>query len=101
MIVDEAQFCTGLQDLEDLVVSKGIHLILVGLVADANRKPFLTVAGQPEFMEAFCRADQIETLHALCVHCKDGTPAPFTLRKRREGIPSTSETQVLVGASDV
>lgn len=102
IIVDEAQFCTGLLEFIDVITERfHIDLILVGLLGDANRKPFLTCNGRPEFLEALCLADHVEMLHALCTHCKDGSPAMFTLRKSVEGVPSTDDSQVFVGASDI
>ena len=102
IIVDEAQFCTGLIEFIDLVTERfKIDLILVGLLTDADRKPFVTCTGRPEFLEALCYADHVEMLSALCSHCKDGTPAIFTLRKQAEGIPTTEDSQIFVGAADI
>jgi len=88
VVIDEAQFFTGLVTLVEFVVDTlGKKLILVGLNGDSNRMTF----GDMSLCIPF--ADSLTLLSALCADCKDGTSAPFTRRK------FDSPQQVVVGGS--
>ena len=91
IIVEEAQFCTGLLEFVDCMVDQfGKDVILVGLNGDFQRKPFAS-----ELLTCISRADEVTMLQSLCARCRDGTPGIFTHRK-------TSQHQVvLVGAADL
>lgn len=87
--IDEGQFFTGLRDTIEKLLAKGKTIIIGGLDGDFMQKPF------GEIPNLIPLADDIIKLHAICMVCKDGTPAPFTKR-------TVSHTdQELVGASDM
>lgn len=90
IIIEEAQFFEGLQQFvwKCLRSNKTIHILLVGLDGDANQKPF------GEISECIPLASSIVKLNALCSQCKDGTEAPYTIKK------SGNESQIDVGGSD-
>jgi thymidine kinase len=90
IIIEEAQFFRGLQQFvwSCLRSNKTIHILLVGLDGDANQTPF------GEISQCIPLASSIVKLNALCSQCKDGTEAPYTIKK------SGSESQIDVGGSD-
>lgn len=89
IILEEAQFFRDLKIfVRWLVDSLKKTVIVVGLDGDSSMNPFGQV------LECIPLADKVTKLTALCVHCKNGTPAPFTRR-----VVASSE-QVLVGSSD-
>jgi thymidine kinase len=91
IIVDEAQFFTGLVVFCEYVVDTlGKKLYLVGLDGDSNRRPF------GELLQCIPLADRVEKLHAFCRRCANGTPAIFTYRKY-----GPDDQQVIVGGSDM
>jgi len=86
--IDEGQFFTGLRDTVENLLAKNKHVIVGGLDGDFRQMPF------GEIPLLIPLADEIVKLHAMCMICKDGTPAPFTKR-------TVEETgQELVGAAD-
>jgi len=85
--IDEAQFFTGLRDFAERALSKGKHVIMAGLDGDFEQKIFGELVG----LIPMC--DDVTKLHALCMRCTDGTPAPFTKRL------VDSKEQELVGDS--
>ena len=89
IIIEEAQFFSGLYDMVKLLVETYKRdVIVVGLDGDSERKPF------GEILELIPLADTITKLTALCKRCGDGTPALFTYCK------SPKSTQVCVGDAD-
>lgn len=89
VIIEEAQFYKGLYDFVKCAVERdGKHVVCVGLDGDAERKPF------GEILQLIPLCDTVEKITALCVECKDGTPALFTHRK------VCSDSQIQVGAQD-
>ena len=90
IIIEEAQFFRGLQQFvwNCLRSNKTIHILLVGLDGDANQTPF------GEISQCIPLASSIIKLNALCSQCKDGTEAPYTIKK------SGSESQIDVGGAD-
>jgi thymidine kinase len=91
VIVDEAQFFTGLVAFCEYVVDT-LHkkLYLVGLDGDSNRRPF------GELLQCIPLADRVEKLHAFCARCANGTPGIFTLR-----IAGPDDQQVIIGGNDM
>jgi hypothetical protein len=85
--IDEAQFFTGLREFADRALSKGKHVIMAGLDGDFEQKIF------GELISLIPLCDDVTKLHALCMNCGDGTPAPFTKRLVE------SKEQELVGDS--
>jgi thymidine kinase len=73
IVIDEAQFFTGLVDFVTTAVDRyGKHVVVVGLDGDARRRPF------GEVLALMPHADVIEKKTALCRRCGDGTAAIFT-----------------------
>ena len=72
VVVEEAQFFTGLVDFCEYLLALGIDIVLVGLDGDVRRKPF------QELLHCIPWANKVTKLHALCTTCKDGTEAPYT-----------------------
>ena len=75
VVVEEAQFFTGLATFCEYMVQSGHHLVLVGLDGDAHRAPFR------EILDCIPWANKVTKLNALCCICKDGTEAPYTRYK--------------------
>ena len=89
LVIEEAQFFTGLYDFVKTAVERdGKHVVCVGLDGDANRKPF------GEILQLIPLCDNVEKIKSLCSECKDGTPALFSHRL------TPSESQIQVGAED-
>lgn len=92
VIVDEAQFFTGLVPFVRRVVDDlGKNLYLIGLDGDFHREPF------GEILTCIPLADRVQKLTAFCRSCADGTPGLFSSRRRGSAVVD----QVLVGGSDV
>ena len=93
IIIDEGQFYKDLYNFvydELSNVNNRKMFIVAGLSSDFNMKPI------GDIISLVPLADEIIKLSALCVYCKDGTPASFT--KLTKTMPSN--TNVLVGAKD-
>jgi thymidine kinase len=94
IIIDEGQFY---KDLYDFVHTELNYIrtrkmfIVAGLSSDFNMKPI------GEIISLVPLADEIIKLSALCVYCRDGTPASFTKLINHE---SSSNGNVLVGANE-
>lgn len=91
IVIEEAQFFTGLPTFCDYMTGLGKHLVLVGLDGDARRQPFR------EILDCIPYANKVTKLSALCRRCRDGTEAPFT--RYRENTNQT-ESQVDVGGAE-
>lgn len=89
LIIEEAQFYTGLYDFVKTAVERDKkHVVCVGLDGDADRKPF------GEILSLIPLCDNVEKIKSLCSECRDGTPALFTHRL----LSSDKQTQIQVGA---
>ena len=74
IIIEEAQFFEDLKVFVELSLMNNKTIYVAGLDGDSFMKPF----GQILDLIPLC--DSIKKLSALCVICKDGTPANFTKR---------------------
>jgi len=89
VVIEEAQFFKGLAKFAWSLLKNGFrHVLVVGLDGDANQKPF------GEILECIPYATSVTKLKAMCLKCKDGTPAHYSVRKE------VSDSQVDVGGSD-
>ena len=89
VVIEEAQFFKGLYSfVKWILLAKRKDILLVGLDGDASQQPF------GELFQCIPYATNVTKLHALCIYCKDGTPAPFT-RRTLENV----NAQVAVGGS--
>ena len=90
IVFEEAQFFKGLaKTVASLLTGKcNRHILVVGLDGDANQKPF------GEIFDCIPYATSVLKLNAMCLKCKDGTPAHYTVRKE------SSDSQVDVGGSE-
>ena len=90
IVFEEAQFFKGLTNVVRNLLTIGYprHILIVGLDGDANQKPF------GEILDCVPYATSVTKLSAMCLKCKNGTPASYTIRKE------VSESQVDVGGSD-
>ena len=89
IVIEEAQFFKGLYSfVKWIILAKRKDILLVGLDGDALQQPF------GEMFQCIPYATNVTKLHALCIYCKDGTPAPFT-RRTLENV----NAQVAVGGS--
>lgn len=94
IIIDEGQFYKDLYEFvhtELNYFSARKMFIVAGLSSDFNMKPI------GEIISLVPLADEIIKLSALCVYCRDGTPASFTKLINHE---SSSNGNVLVGAKE-
>lgn len=86
--IDEAQFYKkNLVTVCKTLANMGKRVIVAGLDTDYRGEPFEPI---PKLLAI---AEYITKTHAICVTC--GNPANFTYRKTK------SETQVLIGTSDI
>jgi thymidine kinase len=89
IVFEEAQFFKGLTKvIYSLLKTANRHILIVGLDGDANQKPF------GEIFQCVPYATSVTKLSAMCLKCKDGTPAHYTVRKE------ASDSQVDVGGTD-
>jgi len=91
IVIEEAQFFTGLPTFCEYMLGIGKHLVLVGLDGDAHRKPFR------EILDCIPWANKVTKLSALCRHCRDGTKAPYTCYKENA---NQTGSQVDVGGAE-
>jgi thymidine kinase len=90
IIVEEAQFFIGLVPFVQYVVDQlRVHLFLVGLDGDSERRPF------GEILQCIPLADKVEKLTALCRRCANGTLGIFTYRNGHQ------DQQMIVAGADL
>lgn len=87
--IDESQFFPDIVPNVKRYLEKGKHVIAAGLSGDFNGKPFENIS------HLISIADNIHFTKALCIHCRDGTPAIFSKRK------SKSNERILSGAAEL
>lgn len=89
IIIDEGQFFS---DLKEIVLNwldnYSINIVVAGLDGDYKMLPI----GQ--ILDLIPYSNKCKKLNSLCCICKDGTPAPFTLRSIK------SDEKVLIGGSE-
>ena len=88
--IDEAQFFYNLYDFIISIEQEDKIVIVAGLDGTSDRKPF----GDGNIINTIPLCDKIDKLNALCMVCKDGTPAIFS--KRING----NNDEICIGASD-
>jgi len=92
IFVDEGQFFDDLKEaVIRLVEEYNINVVITGLDGDSNRNKF----GQILDLIPYCTS--CTKINACCVKCMDGTPAPFSYRKKN----NQQNEQVLIGANDM
>lgn len=69
------------------------HVIVSALDGDYQRKPFRQV------VDLIPMAEQVVKLQALCMYCKDGTPACFSMRLPN-AIPKDPSSVVYIGGKE-
>ncbi len=90
VIIEEAQFFQGLVGfVRHLVDNLDIHVFVVGLDGDSERRPF------GEILQCIPLADKVEKLTALCHRCANGTPGIFTYRNGHR------DQQMIVGGANM
>jgi thymidine kinase len=101
IVIDEAQFYTDLYEFISYELTfphNNKMFVVAGLSSDFNMRPIGNIINLVPL------ADEIVKLSALCVYCKDGTPANFTkLIKTESNNESNTDkyNNVLVGAKDL
>lgn len=89
LVIDEGQFFQNLKNKVIVWLKKNIiHIIIGGLDGDYKKEPI------GDILELIPHSDACTKLTSLCMFCKDGTIAPFTLRLIE------SKDLVLVGGSE-
>ena len=89
IIIEEAQFFDDLVlFVKCMVENFRKDVVVVGLDGDSQRKSFGQV------LDCIPLADRVTKLTAMCMSCRDGTPALFSHRKIEQG------GQVLIGGSE-
>ena len=91
IVIEEAQFFTGLSTFCGYMVQLGKNVVLVGLDGDARRQPFR------EILDCIPWANKVTKLSALCKYCKDGSDAPYTVYRESS---NQSGSQVDVGGPE-
>lgn len=92
IFVDEGQFFDDLKEVViRLVEEYNINVVITGLDGDSNRNKF----GQILDLIPYCTS--CTKINACCVKCMDGTPAPFSYRKKN----NQPNEQILIGANDM
>ena len=79
---DLYEFATTASDIDNKIV------IVAGLDGDSNRNQF------GDILKLIPHCETVIKLHALCVKCKDGTPACFSKRL------INNDSQVLIGVDE-
>ena len=87
--IDEGQFFSNLREAVEIMLDSGKSVIVGGLDGDFKQMPFGDI---PKLIPL---ADEIIKLHAICMICRNGTPAPFTKRT------VSGTDQEMVGAADM
>ena len=95
IIIDEAQFYSDLYPFLDTELRKGNNsnpktFIVAGLSSDYKMKPI------GDIIKLVPLANEIVKLSAICVYCKDGTPASFN-----KLISIKEVDQIAVGAENM
>lgn len=89
ILINEGQFFDDLVPFVlDLVNNQGKKVFVCGLDGDYKKQRFGSI------IDLIPEADTYRKLQAICIRCKDGTPAPFTHRL------SSSKNQTLIGSSE-
>jgi len=88
IVIEEAQFFTGLRAYVKKLLDMGKQVLIVGLDGDAKQHIF------GEIYKCLPLATKITKLNALCGVCCDGTEAPFTKKLIK------NETLVDVGGAE-
>ena len=89
LVIEEAQFFEDLYEFVLNAADKENKIVLVaGLDGDSNRDKF------GDILKLIPKCDSVKKLHALCVKCKDGTPASFTKRLVK------NDSQIYIGVSE-
>ena len=94
IIIDEAQFYKDLYEFVASELSNNLNnkkFIIAGLSSDFNMKPI------GDIIKLVPIADDIVKLSALCLYCKDGTPANFTKLIKQS---NNTQNNILVGSND-
>ncbi len=91
VVVEEAQFFTGLDNFCEYMLGIDIDVVLVGLDGDTRRNPF------KELLHCIPWANKVTKLNALCSVCRDGVEAPFTQYKQ---VADHNGSQIDVGGSE-
>ncbi len=92
IFIDEGQFFEDLVDNVKILVEKhNINVVVGGLDGDSNRNKF----GHILDLIPFCNS--CTKINAACIICLDGTPAPFSFRKKNV---NSSNEQILIGSND-
>jgi thymidine kinase len=90
IVLEEAQFFHGLSKfIEWFLQAHKKDILIVGLDGDAHQCSF------GEILHCIPWATSITKLNALCCHCRDGTLAPYTKKKRGD-----THEQVDVGGAE-
>jgi thymidine kinase len=93
IFIDEGQFFEDLvENVKILVEKKNINVVLGGLDGDSNRNKF------GHILELIPFANSCIKINAACIMCLDGTPAPFSFRKKY--LHNISHEQILIGSND-
>ena len=92
VLIDEGQFYSDLYDFVryEIINTNRKTFIVAGLNADYNMEPL------GDIIKLVPMADDIVKLSALCLYCKDGTPASFT---RPNNMKEFNESSSKVGGS--
>ena len=90
-MIEEAQFFKSLYEFVQKLLSLGKIIFVFGLSGDADQNLF------GDMYKLLPIADRIVQLRALCMECKDGTPAPFTKRNQQD---QQAQNQVQIGGSE-
>ena len=90
IFIDEAQFFDDLVDVvKNLVEFYKINIVVTGLDGDSNRNKF------GHILDLIPLCNSCTKINAACIMCLDGTPAPFSFRKKH-----IAQEQILIGAGD-
>ena len=89
ILINEGQFFKDINEWVDIAVNKyNKHIYICGLDGDSNQNKFGNI------LDLIPKADNIVKLSSICAICKNGTPAPFTIRLSNE------TTQVVIGVNN-
>ena len=93
VFLEEGQFFTGLMEFAKRIVeTDGKQLTIVGLSTTHLREPF------HEMCDLVAIADEVIKLSAICMRCRDGTPAIFNRRLRKNQEDAQDQDSLIGGA---
>ena len=89
--INEGQFFKNLVEFCKIAASLNKHVHVCGLDGDYLKRPF------GEILNLIPHCETVQKLNAICMSCKDGTPACFT----KKILITSSDNLIQIGSTDI